>query len=95
VELASPTPVKVLKSGVALMMWTPINDAAWVMRCQAAMERFRLREVAAKAGASAQEVAGLGDATRGLEPAEVVPGDARLEVPGAGGWSLGRLRQPR
>jgi hypothetical protein len=27
-ELASPTPVKALRSGAALMMQTPVNDAA-------------------------------------------------------------------
>jgi hypothetical protein len=85
------TPVKALRSGAALMMRTPADDAAWVARCQAATERLRLREAPAKAGASAQEVAGPGDAVRGPEPAEVVPGDARLEVPGAGGLELGSI----
>jgi hypothetical protein len=73
------------------MMRTPTDDAAWVTRCQAAMERLRLREAAAKAGASAQEVTGPGDAARGLEPAEAVTGDARLEVPGTGGSEPGSI----
>jgi hypothetical protein len=54
-------------------------------------ERLRLREATAKAGASAQEVVGPGDAAQGLEPAEAVPGDARLEVPGAGELELGSI----
>jgi hypothetical protein len=54
-------------------------------------EQLRLREVAAKVGASAQEVTGPSDAVRGLEPAEAVPGDARLEVPRAGGLELGSI----
>jgi hypothetical protein len=48
VELVAPTPVKVLKSGAALMMRTPGDDAAWVTRYQAATERLRTREAAAK-----------------------------------------------
>jgi hypothetical protein len=35
------------------MMRTVADDAAWVAKCQAATERLRLREAAAKAGASA------------------------------------------
>jgi hypothetical protein len=35
------------------MMQTAVDDAAWVVKCQAAMERLRLREAAAQAGASA------------------------------------------
>jgi hypothetical protein len=81
----TPTPVKALRSGTTLMMRTPADDAAWVARCQAMTERLRMREAAAKAGASAQEVAGPGDAARGLEQVEVVPGGARLGVPGASG----------
>jgi hypothetical protein len=61
------------------------------MRCQATTEQLRLREAATKAGASAQEVASPGDTTRGPEPAEAVPSDARLEVPGAGGLELGSI----
>jgi hypothetical protein len=85
VELAALTPVKALKSGAALMMWMPTDDAAWVMRYQAAMEQLRMREATAKVGASAQEVAGLGDATRELEPIEAAPGGARLDMPYVGG----------
>jgi hypothetical protein len=92
VELAAPTPVKALKSGAALMMRTPADDTASVVRYQAATEWLRTREAAAKAGASAQEVASPGDTTRELEPVEAVPGGARLEVPGAGGSDLGRPR---
>jgi hypothetical protein len=72
-------------------MRTPANDAVWVARCQAVTELLRLRKVVAKAGASAQEVAGPGDAARGAEPAEAVPDDARLEVPRAGGLELGSI----
>jgi hypothetical protein len=73
------------------MMRTSADDAAWVTRCQATTERLRLREAAAKAGASAQEVAGPSDAVRGPEPAEAVPGDARPKVPGAGGLEVGSI----
>jgi hypothetical protein len=73
------------------MMRMPADDATWVARCQAATERLRMREAAAKAGASTQEVAGPGDAARGPEPVEVVPGGARLEVPGAGGSEPGSI----
>jgi hypothetical protein len=88
VELAAPTPVKALKSGAALMMWTPAA-AAWVARYQAMTERLRTREATAKAGASTQEVAGPGDAARKPKPVEAVPGGARLEVPGIGGLEPG------
>jgi hypothetical protein len=47
------TPAKALKAGVALMMRMPANDAAWVTRCQATMEQLKVKEAAAKAGASA------------------------------------------
>jgi hypothetical protein len=67
------------------MMRTAADDAAWVAKCQATMERLRLREVVAKAGASAQEVAGSGVTARGSGPTEAVSGDAGLEVPSAGG----------
>jgi hypothetical protein len=40
VELTAPTPIKALKSGAALMMRTPADDAAWVARYQAATERL-------------------------------------------------------
>jgi hypothetical protein len=90
-ELASLTPVKALRLGTALMMQTPADDTAWVARCQATMERLRLREAAAKAGASAQEVTSPGDITLGPEPAKVVLGDARLEVPRAGGLEPGSI----
>jgi hypothetical protein len=53
VELVAPTPVKALKLGAALMMWMPTDDGAWVTRYQAATERLRTREAAAKAGVSA------------------------------------------
>jgi hypothetical protein len=85
VELAAPTPIKALKSGATLMMWTPADDAAWVARYQAATKWLRTKEAAAKAGASAQEVTGLGDATREPEPVEAALGGARLNVLGVGG----------
>jgi hypothetical protein len=44
-----------------------------------------MKEAAAKAGASAQEVAGVGDAMRELGLVEVALGGARLDVPGVGG----------
>jgi hypothetical protein len=65
------------------------DDAAWVARYQAATERLRTKEATAKAGASAQEVTGFGDATREPEPIEAAPGGARLEVPGIGGSEPG------
>jgi hypothetical protein len=85
VELAALTPIKALKSGAALMMRMPADDAAWVARYQTATERLKMKEAAAKAGASTQEVARLGDATREPEPIEAAPGGARLDTPGVGG----------
>jgi hypothetical protein len=79
------TPVKALKSGATLMMRMPADDAAWVAKYQAATERLKTKEAAAKAGASAQEVAGVGDAAREPEPVEAAPSSARLDVPGVGG----------
>jgi hypothetical protein len=49
------------------------------------MEWFKTKEAAAKAGASAQEVARAGDAAREPEPVEAAQGGARLDVPGVGG----------
>jgi hypothetical protein len=46
-------PIKVLKAGAGLMMQTPANDAAWVAKCHAATKWFKVKEAAAKAGASA------------------------------------------
>jgi hypothetical protein len=89
VELAALTPVKALKSGAAMMMRTPTDEAAWVMRYQATTEWLRTREATAKAGASAQEVAGLGDAPRESELIEAALGGARLDVPGVGGSEPG------
>jgi hypothetical protein len=71
------------------MMRTPADDVAWVTRYQVATERLRTKEAATKAGASAQEVAGFGDATWEPEPIEAAPGGARLEVPGIGGSEPG------
>jgi hypothetical protein len=67
------------------MMRTPADDAAWVARYQATMERLKTKEATAKAGASAQEIAGVSDATREPEPVEAAPGGARPDVPGVGG----------
>jgi hypothetical protein len=83
------TPVKALKSGAALIMWMPTDDAAWVTKYQATTERLKTKEVTAKAGASAQEVAGVGDAVREPGPVEAAPGSARLDVPGVGGPESG------
>jgi hypothetical protein len=79
-ELVNPTPIKALRLGTAAA-----DDAAWVAKCQAATEWLRLREAAAKAGSSAQEVTGSGVTVRGSRPAEAVLGDAGLKVPDAGG----------
>jgi hypothetical protein len=54
VELVALTPIKALKSGAALMMRTLADDAAWVVRYQAATEWLKMKEAAAKAGASAR-----------------------------------------
>jgi hypothetical protein len=83
------TPVKVLKFGAALIMRTPADDAAWVAKYQAATEWLKMKEAAAKVGASAQEVARVGDAVREPEPVEAAPGSARLDVPGVGGLEPG------
>jgi hypothetical protein len=73
------------------MMRTAADAAAWVAKYEAAMEQLRLRKVATKVGASAQEVTGSGVAARGSGPAEAVPGDAGLEVPGASGSEPGSI----
>jgi hypothetical protein len=39
--------MKALRSGVAVMMRMAGDDATWVAKYQAAVERLRLREVAA------------------------------------------------
>jgi hypothetical protein len=83
------TPVKALKSGAALIMRTPADDTAWVIKYQAATERLKTKEVTAKAGASAQEVTGVGDAVREPGPVEAALGSARLDVPGVGGPESG------
>jgi hypothetical protein len=70
-------------------MRTAADAAAWVAKYQAAAERLRLREAAAKTGAAAQEVVGSDVAVQGSGSAEAVPGDAGLEVPGAGGSEPG------
>jgi hypothetical protein len=56
------TPAKALKASAALMMRTPTNDAAWITRCHAAIERLKVKEAVAKAGVSAQEGVEVGDA---------------------------------
>jgi hypothetical protein len=71
------------------MMRTAADDAAWVTKYQAAAEQLRLRDSAAKAGASAQEVTSFGVTVQGSGPAEAVAGDAGLEVPDAGGSEPG------
>jgi hypothetical protein len=83
------TPIKALKSGAALIMRTPFDDAAWVTKYQVATEWLKTKEAAAKAGASAQEVARVGDVAREPEPVESAPGHARLDVLGIGGLEPG------
>jgi hypothetical protein len=79
------TPVKALKTRAALMKRTPADDAAWVTKCQAATERLKAKEAAAKAGASAQEGAGVGEATQGSEQVEEALSGTRHDGPGSGG----------
>jgi hypothetical protein len=79
------TPVKALKSGAALMMRTLADDVAWVAKCQATMERLKVKEVAAKAGASAQEVTRVGDAAWEPELVEAALGGTRLDGSSIGG----------
>jgi hypothetical protein len=81
--------VKALRSGTALMMRTAVDDATWVAKHQDAAERLRLRKAAAERGASTQEVSCSDPAARGSGSAKAVPGDAGLEVPGAGGSKPG------
>jgi hypothetical protein len=88
-ELAAMTPVKALKASAGLMMQTLIDAAAWVAKCHAAMERLKAKEVAAKAGASAQEGAGVGKSTRGPEQVEAAPSGTRHDGPGSGGLEPG------
>jgi hypothetical protein len=56
-----------------------------VAKYQAAVEQLKFREALAQTGASTQEVTSYGFVARGSGPAEAVPGDAGLEVPGTGG----------
>jgi hypothetical protein len=88
-ELVGSTPVKALRSGTALMMRTAADDAAWIAKCQAMMEQLKLWEAAAQTGASALEVTGSDPTARWSGPAEAVPSDAGLEVPGTGGSEPG------
>jgi hypothetical protein len=44
------------------MMRTPADDAAWVAKYQAATERLKAKEATVKAGVSAEEGTGVGDA---------------------------------
>jgi hypothetical protein len=67
------------------MMRTPTDDAAWVARYQVATEWLKTKEATAKVGASAQEVAGVDEATREPKPIEAALGDARPDMPGVGG----------
>jgi hypothetical protein len=67
------------------MMQTATDAAAWVANYQAMVERLKLREAAAQTWAGTLEVTGSDPAVRGSGPAKAVPGDAGLEVPGAGG----------
>jgi hypothetical protein len=67
------------------MMRTAADDATWVAKCQAVTKWLKLKEAAAQAGASAQEVTGSDPTARWSGPVEAVPGDAGLEVPDTGG----------
>jgi hypothetical protein len=79
------TPVKALKAGADLMMRAPADDAAWVAKCHAATERLKVKEAAAKAGASAQEGAGVSEAARGPKQVEAALSGTRHDGPGSGG----------
>jgi hypothetical protein len=79
------TPTKALKAGAALMMQTSAEDVAWVTRYKAATERLKVKEAAAKAGASAQECAGVGDAAQEPEQVETALGATRPDELGSGG----------
>jgi hypothetical protein len=78
------TPVKALKASAGLMMRTPAGDATWVAKCHAAMERLKAKEVVAKAGASAQEGAGVSESARGPEQVEAAPSGTRHDGPRSG-----------
>jgi hypothetical protein len=67
------------------MMRTPADDVAWVAKYQATTTWLRMKENAAKMGASAQEVVRVGDAAREPEPVEAALGGAGLDAPGVGG----------
>jgi hypothetical protein len=79
------TPVKALKAGSGLMMWTPADNATWVTKCHATTERLKAEEATAKAGASAQEGARVGEAARGPEQVEAAPSGTRHDRPRSGG----------
>jgi hypothetical protein len=57
------TPVKMLRSGTAVIMRTVADDVAWVMRLHAAMEHLKQQEAAAQAGMGTQEAASSDPAT--------------------------------
>jgi hypothetical protein len=86
------TPAKAIKAGTALMMWMPADNVAWVARCQAVMERLKAKEVIVKAGASAQEGAGIRDAAQEPERVKTALGAARLDEPRSGLPELGSTK---
>jgi hypothetical protein len=53
------------------------------------MERLKTKEATGKAGASAQELARVGDTAQEPEPIEAAPGGAKLDTPGVGGLEPG------
>jgi hypothetical protein len=83
------TPIKALKAGAGLMMRTPADDAAWVAKCYATTERLKVKEATAKAGASAQEGAGIGEPVRGPKQVEAAPSSTEHDGPGSGGLEPG------
>jgi hypothetical protein len=54
-EPAALTPAKALKASVVLMMRTSADDAAWIAKYQAVMERLKAKESTVQADASAEE----------------------------------------
>jgi hypothetical protein len=79
------TPVKALKAGVGLMMWTPADNTAWVTKCHATMERLKAKEATAKAGTSTQEGTRIGEPVWGPKQVEAAPSDTGHDRPESGG----------
>jgi hypothetical protein len=83
------TPVKALKARIALRMRTSTDDAAWIARYQAAMERLKSTGSSIQGDASVEEAVGAGEATRRPELVEAAPSASELGRFGGNGREQG------